>query len=283
MTTIQAATLFGRKKPSPQDNPYAQQSDNPYAQQSSNDPYSNSGPPSASSYQQGRPGLPGGPRPGGGLPGGPAPRGSYGSPPPPYTGVDRASSGYNSPAGSGYANEKVGALEAMETIDMTTIELPTMLHTLQTREIQATASGKVATVEWETTMLTGTTCSQAPRTESSVNSNLGPMDLTTLTGALALLLARTHTGDYGEQRELTEEEREEQELKAMQNDIKQTNQDAESSLDRSIAMGLGAIETFSGTMARVAAQGERLDNTQRNLNLAYASLLYLTAAQQLDS
>ncbi len=75
-------------------------------------------------------------------------------------------------------------------------------------------------------------------------------------------------GGYGDDRELTEEERQEREVEDTKNEIKRTNQEAESSLDRSIAMGLGAVETLTGTMGRVGAQGERLDNTARNLNLA---------------
>lgn len=105
------SALFGRSSknssPAPAaDNPYAQpqpQANDPYAQDNNKYAFGPSGP---SPYQQARVGLPNGPGAGrGGLPGGPSPsRGGYGASPAPPA-LDRAPPSN----GSGYGAEKYGS------------------------------------------------------------------------------------------------------------------------------------------------------------------------------
>jgi len=70
------------------------------------------------------------------------------------------------------------------------------------------------------------------------------------------------------QRELTEQEQEQEDVRGMSRQIRDVRQESVRTLDRSLAMADQAIETSLGTYARLGAQGERLYNTEKNLDLA---------------
>lgn len=75
-------------------------------------------------------------------------------------------------------------------------------------------------------------------------------------------------GGYGDQRELTEEEQEAAEYQAILAEKRQLQQESASSVSRSVQMARQANEVGRATLARLGAQGERLHNTEKNLDLA---------------
>ncbi|KAL7930925.1 hypothetical protein V8C35DRAFT_311769 [Trichoderma chlorosporum] len=75
-------------------------------------------------------------------------------------------------------------------------------------------------------------------------------------------------GGYGEQREMTEEEQEEADYQAILAEKRQVQQDSVASVTRSVQMARQANEVGRATLARLGAQGERLHNTEKNLDLA---------------
>lgn len=75
-------------------------------------------------------------------------------------------------------------------------------------------------------------------------------------------------GGYGEQRQLTEEEQEEADYQAILQEKRQVQQESASSVSRSVQMARQANEVGRATLARLGAQGERLQNTEKNLDLA---------------
>lgn len=74
-------------------------------------------------------------------------------------------------------------------------------------------------------------------------------------------------GAYGD-RQLTAEEEEEEDINALKQDIKQKKEETVSSTRRALQMAEQAEETGRNTLARLGAQGERLHNTKKNLDLA---------------
>lgn len=75
-------------------------------------------------------------------------------------------------------------------------------------------------------------------------------------------------GGYGEDRELTAEEQEEAEYQSILQEKRQVQQESASSVNRSLQMARQASEVGQATLARLGAQGERLHNTEKNLDLA---------------
>lgn len=74
-------------------------------------------------------------------------------------------------------------------------------------------------------------------------------------------------GAYGD-RELTAEEQEEEDIMATKNEIKFMKQQDVSSTRNALRLAQQAEETGRDTLARLGAQGERIHNTERNLDLA---------------
>lgn len=72
---------------------------------------------------------------------------------------------------------------------------------------------------------------------------------------------------YGEERQLTAEEEEEEEVAAAKQEIRQMKRDDVSSTQRALAIAAQAEESGRATLARLGAQGERLHNTEKNLDL----------------
>ncbi|KAH7274655.1 hypothetical protein MRS44_000495 [Fusarium solani] len=75
-------------------------------------------------------------------------------------------------------------------------------------------------------------------------------------------------GGYGEERQLTAEEQEEAEYQAILQEKRQLQQESASSVNRSVQMARQANEVGRATLARLGAQGERLNNTEKHLDLA---------------
>ncbi|KAH6638413.1 plasma membrane snare protein-like protein [Boeremia exigua] len=74
-------------------------------------------------------------------------------------------------------------------------------------------------------------------------------------------------GAYGD-RELTAEEQEEEDISATKQEIKFMKQQDVSSTRNALRLAQQAEETGRDTLARLGAQGERIHNTERNLDLA---------------
>ncbi|KAI4685042.1 uncharacterized protein J4E88_004485 [Alternaria novae-zelandiae] len=77
-------------------------------------------------------------------------------------------------------------------------------------------------------------------------------------------------GGYGayEDRQLTAEEQEEEDIDATKQEIKFMKQQDVASTRNALRLAEQALETGRGTLGTLAAQGERIHNTERNLDLA---------------
>jgi thiamine pyrophosphokinase len=74
-------------------------------------------------------------------------------------------------------------------------------------------------------------------------------------------------GAYGD-RELTAEEQEEEDISATKNEIKFMKQQDVSSTRNALRLAQQAEESGRDTLQRLGAQGERIHNTERNLDMA---------------
>jgi hypothetical protein len=75
-------------------------------------------------------------------------------------------------------------------------------------------------------------------------------------------------GTYGEDRQLTAEEEEEEDVKATKQQIRFMKQEDVSSTRNALRIAQQAEESGRATLARLGAQGERIHNTEKNLDLA---------------
>ena len=73
---------------------------------------------------------------------------------------------------------------------------------------------------------------------------------------------------YGEERQLTAEEEEEEDVQATKQQIRFMKQEDVSSTRNALRIAQEAEETGRATLARLGAQGERIHNTEKNLDLA---------------
>lgn len=73
---------------------------------------------------------------------------------------------------------------------------------------------------------------------------------------------------YGEERQLTEEEQEEEDVQATKQSIRDMKRQDVSSTQNALRIAAMAEETGRATLARLGAQGDRLYNTEKNLDLA---------------
>ncbi|TGZ84307.1 hypothetical protein EX30DRAFT_338840 [Ascodesmis nigricans] len=71
-------------------------------------------------------------------------------------------------------------------------------------------------------------------------------------------------------RQLTAEEEEEEDVEAVKQQIRFTKQESVSSTRNALRVAAQAEETGRSTLARLGQQGERLYNTEKNLDLAYS-------------
>ncbi|KAG5994972.1 hypothetical protein E4U52_000520 [Claviceps spartinae] len=227
--------LFGRRKQSPT------QSDNPYAQQAANDPYAN-----ASPYQQARAGLGNGRPPMMPSNSQDGPPGGYGSgsqnPPPGSHSGGPAPAGYGSDrygSGGGYGSNRYNS--------------PAGGHRGPGGYGGFGRTNNEAD-ENRDALFSGVQERQAEKQAPPPYGQTGPEN-----GSY---------GGYGEQREMTEEEQEEAEYQGILAQKRQIQQESSSSVSRSVQMARQANEVGQATLARLGAQGERLHNTEKNLDLA---------------
>ena len=283
-----SGSFFGRKKESSQD-------ENPYAQSSpAADPYAAPMTP----YQQARAGLPSGPRAGApnGLPSGP--RRSNG-PPPPYSSTPSASSGYGAEkvgAPGGYGGNRYddnasayssntsmssrgpggyGGLGRTDTMDGDDNRGALFGGAKDRYQPPRQGQGQAA----------GSYGQSGPPIAVPSSSSGGYGDDTNkaqLFGGASDRYAQQPKRDYGHAsssndesydgygapRELTEEEREQQEIQDIKQEIKDTRNASKQTTQRTLQMMYAAEETARGTYARLGAQADRLHNTEKNLDLA---------------
>ncbi|OHF01366.1 hypothetical protein CORC01_03399 [Colletotrichum orchidophilum] len=75
-------------------------------------------------------------------------------------------------------------------------------------------------------------------------------------------------GGYGASRELTAEEQEAEEYRATKQQIKDVRNESVQTVQRSVQRLAQMEEMAGGSLARLGAQGERLHNTERNMDMA---------------
>lgn len=247
------SALFSRKKSSP-----APQSDNPYAQQTTNDPYAdNAKYANMTPYQQARSNLNNDPRQGG------APAaGRYGSPSPASSGGG-GGGGYGAPApaAGGYGSDRYGSGGGYGANRYDSQPAPSTArgpggyggfggsNNEPDDNRDALFSGAQQRYAQK---------QQAAPAAGSYGQPAGAENSTT----------SDYSGGYGEARELTAEEQEEAEYQAILSEKRRLQQESASSVSRSVQMARQANEVGRATLARLGAQGERLHNTEKNLDLA---------------
>ncbi|KAM5356331.1 hypothetical protein ACJ41O_002977 [Fusarium nematophilum] len=241
--------LFGRKKSS-----QSVSSDNPYAKQGGKDPYADEAKyANMSPYQQARAGLNSGP-------GGPGGAGAQA--PNPYGAPSPAPGGYNSQPPSGYGADRYGS------------------------------GGGYGGNRYDNAAGQNRYNSPAPVAGArgpGGYGGFGPSDPDDNRDALFAGAQERQNqkqqhppngdypqsgadggsyGGYGEERQLTAEEQEEAEYQAILAEKRQLQQESASSVNRSVQMARQANEVGRATLARLGAQGERLNNTEKHLDLA---------------
>ncbi|PNY27873.1 Protein transport protein SEC9, partial [Tolypocladium capitatum] len=260
--------LFGRKKASP-----APQADNPYAQQGANDPYADSAKyANVTPYRQARSGLGGSPRPPGGQPpAGASPAGpggrpgdayGSGSPAPPSHGTDYGASrpaGYGADrygSGGGYGSDRYENKPGSDRYNSPAAGArgPGGYGGFSRANDSAPDENRDALFSGAQERLAQKQPSPAAPAPGGSYDQAGT--------------AGGSYGGYGEQRELTAEEQEEAEYQAILSEKRQVQQESVSSVSRSVQMARQANEVGQATLARLGAQGERLHNTEKNLDLA---------------
>lgn len=245
------SALFGRKKASP-----APQSDNPYAQQTTNDPYAdNTKYANMTPYQQARSNL-NDPRQGGAGngPGAPA-AGRYGSPAP-----APSAGGYGAPQpAGGYGSDRYGSGGGYGSNRYDSNPAPAS----RTGGYGGFGGSNNEPDNNRDALFSGAQQRYAQKQQPapSAGSYGQPADTTGST-------AGDYSGGYGEARELTAEEQEEAEYQAILQEKRRLQQESASSVSRSVQMARQANEVGRATLARLGAQGERLHNTEKNLDLA---------------
>jgi len=244
--------------PAPSSNPYAQpqQAADPYAQDTNK--YANMSPyqqAKASSY--GMPtgqsnGLPSGPRSGYGAPQGAAPPNNYGPSGDAAYGADRyGSDRYGS--GGGYGANRYDGVSTAPSRG------PGGYGGLGRTNSNETTSTEALKDE-----LFGSSREKyAQKTDLPPSNGQPGGGYEAESGA-----ASGGFGAYGEQRELTAEEQEEEDIQSTKQQIRFMKQEDVSSTRNALRIAQQAEETGRATLARLGAQGERIHNTEKNLDLA---------------
>jgi protein transport protein SEC9 len=283
----------------------SQSVDNPYANQpvvsdyASSVPSARPGPaPAAGRFQpSGRVGLPGGPRVGGGLPSGPGPRnGGYGAPPPPYSGAPSntaydsekysASSDYG---GSGYGQDSKpdgygGNGYSQNNAAFAANQSRTPSASGQSYGSFGVGPGPQSRYNNNPSM--GSQSNLQGSAQGSGYGGMGPpsssrqelfagVDRQQASGRNdSTSTQRTYMGSdqsyggYGEQRELTEEELQQQDLRTKADEINALRDESLASADRTNLALQQMIDTGGSILQNLGSQGDRLHNTKANLNLA---------------
>lgn len=244
--------LFGRKKSSK-----STSSDNPYAQQGGNDPYAdNAKYANVTPYQQARAGINNGGNdgPGGRITPGQQPSKPYSAPPPQNTG------GSNAPPPSGYAADRYGTGGGYGANRYDSAPAPSPYTNAPSRGPGGYGGlGPAEPDENRDALFSGAKDRQTQQQQQQST----PGDAHGQPGS-----GGDSYGGYGEERQLTAEEQEEVDYQAILADKRKIQQESVGSVNRSVQMARQANEVGRATLARLGAQGERLYNTEKNLDLA---------------
>jgi hypothetical protein len=272
------SSLFSRSSknssPAPAaSNPYAQtvsSSSNPYAQSApAADPYAqdtnkyaNMGPPAASPYQQARQNY--GVAPGrGGLPTGSA--SNRGPSPGPQNSRSPA------PNSGGYGSDKYGSGGGYggNRYDGAPAETGSRYGPSGYGGLGRTNSSDTTTTEDNRDALFGGAKDRYAQKASLPPNNGRPGGgYSANSGASGGSGGESGYGAYGEERQLTAEEEEEEDVTATKQQIRAIKQEDVSSTRNALRIAQQAEETGRATLARLGAQGERIYNTEKNLDLA---------------
>ncbi|KAH8177721.1 transporter sec9 [Sarocladium implicatum] len=259
------SALFSRSSKksssSASDNPYAQQggAPDPYADDNK---YANMTP-----YQQAKAGVGGQQRPGG-LPSGPASGqrpGGYGSPAPGSNGS--AGNGYGAPPPSGYGADRYGSGGGYggNRYESKPSNGPSAYGGGAPSARGPGGYGGFGRQDDEPDNNRDALFSGAQERQTQKQQTPGAPDPY---GAQPSAAGGGAYGGYGEQRELTEEEQEEADYQAILAEKRQVQQESAQSVNRSVQMARQANEVGRATLARLGAQGERLHNTEKHLDMA---------------
>ncbi|GKT42227.1 protein transport protein SEC9 [Colletotrichum spaethianum] len=239
------SALFGRKSKSP-----AQGNDNPYAQvPAGNDPYAQDGNKFAgmTPYQQARAGAPGVGAPGG-LPAGPR-------------------AGGPSPAAGGYGAEKYGAASGYGA---NRYDNNQNAYGSGQRP-GAAAAGARGPGGYGGLGRTNSNDTDAVRDELFSGAQDRYQQNKPQAGGYGQSAVPGEDGGYGgygAPRELTAEEQEAEEYRATKQQINEVRGESVQTVNRALQAAMQAEETGRATLARLGAQGERLHNTEKNLDMA---------------
>lgn len=107
--------------------------------------------------------------------------------------------------------------------------------------------------------------SAAPGNEYGSSGSAGRRDVSPSVAA-----AGYGSNDYDVDRQLTEQEEEQEDVDAVKQEIRFTKQESVASTRNALRIASQAEETGRGTLARLGQQGERLYNTEKNLDMAAA-------------
>lgn len=244
-------------------NPYAQpsQAADPYAQDTNK--YANmgrpSGPSGPSPYQQAKSqyGLPTGPR-AGGLPS--APRGGYGASPAPPP----SENGSDEPTVGGYGADRYGSGGGYgaNRYDGAAAQGGSKYGPSGYGGLGRTNSVDTTNTEDARNALFGGAKDRYAQKAALPPSNGRPGGGSSDSGA------NGGYGGYGEERQLTAEEQEEEDIQATKQQIRFMKREDVSSTQNALRIAAQAEETGRATLARLGAQGERIHNTEKNLDLA---------------
>ncbi|KZL70182.1 plasma membrane SNARE protein [Colletotrichum tofieldiae] len=244
------SALFGRKSKSP-----APGNDNPYAQvPAGNDPYAQDGNKFAgmTPYQQARAGAPGGAP--GGLPSGPRAGAGYGAPP---------------PAAGGYGAEKYGAASGYGANRYDNNQ--NAYGSSQRPGAAAAAAGARGPGGYGGLGRTNSNDTDAVRDELFSGAQDRYQQNKPQAGGYGQSAVPGEDGaygGYGAPRELTAEEQEAEEYRATKQQINEVRGESVQTVNRALQAAMQAEETGRATLARLGAQGERLHNTEKNLDMA---------------
>ncbi|KAI1376366.1 hypothetical protein F4677DRAFT_419717 [Hypoxylon crocopeplum] len=254
---VNRSALFG-KKGSP-----APPSDNPYAQaQPANDPYMNDTNKYANMtpYQKARTGLPNGPA--AGLPSGPGPRNAYSAPPLSRNTSDSSSATNPAPysngnAPGGYSSDRYGASSGYGASKYNSNS-----YTSNSRPGGYGGLGRTDSNDTDANrdqLFSGARERYGQKQLIDGNETLGASETDS---------SATKYGGYGEQRELTAEEKDYAEYKNIKQEIRDTTKSSVTSTENSLRALNQSLDVGMQSYARLGTQNERLHYTDQLLDSA---------------
>lgn len=264
---------FGKKKESKSSD--STSDSNPYAQPAAQapDPYADAPKYGQSPYQQAKTATYGG------LPSGPAAQrapapngGGYGAPPPSYNTPQQSNGGYGAPpGGNGYGSEKYGSGGGYgaNRYDGASASVPARGPGGYGGLGRSNSTDTTTTEDNRNALFGGAKdryqqkAAEPPKYDQQGAGGYGGDS-----GASTGEGVPGGYGTYGEDRQLTAEEEEEEDVQATKQQIRFMKQEDVSSTRNALRIAAQAEETGMATLTRLGAQGERIHNTEKNLDLA---------------